>query len=56
MESDPNKGETVATGDKSGTVFLWQIGSGSAQRMVHLGEDAIWICFGNVLKEKERLF
>ena len=56
MESDESKGESLATGDKSGTVFLWKIGSYSAQRMVHLGEDAIWVCFGNVLKEKDPLF
>lgn len=56
MDSDPNKGEIVATGDKSGTVFLWVIGSGTAQRMVHLGDDPIWVCFGNHLEEKERLF
>ena len=50
LESKVGAGETVASGDKTGTVFLWVIGNGRAQKMVNLGDNALWGCFGLVVR------
>lgn len=50
LESKAGSGETVASGDKTGTVFLWIIGKGRAQKMVNLGDNALWGCFGLVVR------
>lgn len=55
LDSKADSGEVVASGDKTGTVFLWVIGKGRAQKMVNLGENALWGCFGLVVRYSTQL-
>jgi WD40 repeat protein len=46
IKSEEEQDETIVSGDKTGAIFVWIVGSGRAIRMVNLGENAIWGCYG----------